>query len=160
MDKDYFSTQLAEALGNAQGVVEAERKLINDGKLETGMKRQLQEIHGEDEQHVRNLERALDAVGRTQDADKSILHGRKICERLVEESGDEPLELLRAAILTKYRLADTQELFYNLCDEIGFVDICDLFETNLEEEEDHLDYMREQAMLLARERITGESLTE
>lgn len=157
MDKDYLSTQIAEALGNAQGVVEAEHELLNDGRLETGMKRQLQEIHDEDEKAIRNLEAALDTVGRTDETDKSINRGRKICEQIVKVSGDEPLEVIKATILAKYRLADSQELFYNLCDEVGYGDMCELFESNIEDEEDHLDYLREQAILIARERITGES---
>lgn len=160
MDKQYLSEQLAEALGNAQGIIESERRLINDGQLEFGMKRQLQEIYGEDEEHVRNIEQALDAVGRTPDSEKSIERGRSICRRLVESSGDDPIEMLKATILAKYMFADSQELFCNLCGEIGQDDICELFVTNLEEEEDHLDYLRQQAMLMARERVTGIPVTE
>ncbi len=159
MDRDYLSTQIAEALGSAQAIVEAEHKLINDGQLEVGMKRQLQQIHDEDEENVKNLEKALETVGRTSDTDKSIQKGKESCERIVSMSGDDPLEVLKATILAKYKLADSQELFYNLCEEIGHEDLCDLFETSLEDEEDHLDYMREQAILIARERITGVSAT-
>jgi len=159
MDKEYLSTQLAEALGIAHGIVEAEHKLLNDENLVFGMKRQLQEIHDEDEKHVKNLERALDAVGRGDNIEKSIEHGRKVCHQLIEMSGDDPIEMVKATILAKYRLADSQELFYNICDVVGHTDICELFEENLEEEEDHLDYLREQAMLMAHSRITGESIT-
>jgi bacterioferritin (cytochrome b1) len=74
--------------------------------------------------------------------------------------GDDPLEMLRATVLAKYKLADSEELFYNLCSEIGHDDICGIFETGLENEEYHIDYLREQAIIMAHERITGVSATE
>lgn len=160
MDKEYFSSLVAESLGTAQGIVDFEHKLINDGKLEVGMKRQLQEIHDEDEQHVKNLEKVLDQVGHSADNTDRISRGRRMCDEIIRLSGDDPIDLVKGTILAKYRLADSQELFYNLCDEVGYSQVCDIFETNLEEEEDHLDYLREQAILMARERITGTPITE
>lgn len=160
MDKDYLSAQIAEALGNAQGIVETEHKLLNDKGLVFGMKRQLQDIHSDDEEQVSNIERVLDRVGRTPDTQKWIERGRALCSRIIDMPDDDPLEILRATILAKYKLADSMEFLYGLCDEIGQDDICEVFETNLEEEEDHLDYLREQAMLIARERATGISATK
>lgn len=160
MDRSYLSAAVAETLGNEYGVVEAEHKLINNGMLEPGMKRQLQDIRDEDEQHIRNLEQALQAIGRTDETERRIQHGKEVCMRIVGSSGGDPIDMLRATILAKYKSADAEEMFYELCDEIGDEDICGLFETNLEEEEDHLDYLREQALLMARERLTGESAVE
>ena len=160
MDRNYLSAELAEALGLEQGIVDAEHKLINDGKLEFGMKRQLQDIHDEDEQHVRSLEKALDLIGRTDETASRIERGRRICENIVKMAGDDPLDLLRATILAKYKSSDSAEMFYDLCDEIGEGEVCDIFEEALEDDEDHLDYLREQAMLMARERITGVSAVE
>ncbi|MBI2844670.1 MAG: hypothetical protein HYX78_14850 [Armatimonadetes bacterium] len=160
MDRDYFADQLAEALGFEEGVVEAEHKLINDGQLEFGMKRQLQDIHDQDEQHVRNLQRALDAVGRTGEAESKMKRGKKICEQIIEMAGDEPIELLKSTILAKYRSSDTSEMFYELCDEVGASEVCDVFENALEDDEDHIDYLREQAMIMTRERVTGQSAVE
>jgi ferritin-like metal-binding protein YciE len=160
MDKEYFSSLVAESLGTAQGIVDVEHKLMNDGKLEVGMKRQLQEIHNEDEQHVKNLEKVLDELGHPKDFQERMERGRRMCEQIIRLSGDDPIDLVKGTILAKYRLADSQELFYNLCDEVGYSDVCEVFETNLEEEEDQLDYLREQAMLMARERITGTSATK
>jgi bacterioferritin (cytochrome b1) len=160
MDRKYLSAQLAESIGTAQGIVEAEHKLINDGQLVFGMKSQLQEIYDEDEKHIQQLEIALNIIGRSDDVDENIDKGKRICSRIVDIAGDDPLDRLRATILTKYRLADSQELFYNMCEEMGEKDVCDIFETVLEDEEDHLDYMREQAMLMAHERITGISAAE
>ena len=160
MDREYLSATLAEALGNEYGVVEAEHRLLNDGKLEVGMKRQLQDIHDEDEQHVRNLETALDIIGRPENVDAKIQHGKETCLRMVHMGGDDPIDILRGTILAKYRSADAEETLYSVCDEIDREGICELFETNLEEEEDHIDYLREQAIIMTRERITGESATE
>lgn len=159
MDREYLSTQLAEALGTAQGMLDAEHKLLNSEGLETGMKRQLQEIHDQDEQLINRLERVLDEIEHKGDIDGSTRRGRKITQQLMDTSEDDPIEMIRTLILIKYRLSDSQELFYNLCEEIGHTDACDVFEENLEDEEDQLDYLREQAMLMARERITGEPVT-
>ncbi len=160
MDSNYLSATLAETLGNEYGVIEAEHKLINDGQLEPGMKRQLQDIHDEDQQHVRNMERALEIIGRPADAEQRIKRGKEVCMKIVETTSDDPIDMLRATILAKYKSADAEEMFYELCEEIGQEDVCGLFETNLEEEEDHLDYLREQAVLMARERITGEPVAD
>lgn len=156
MDRDYLSAKLAEALGNEHGVVEAEHKLLNDGALAMGMKRQLLEIHNEDEQHVRNLTKALEMIGPADNAQQSIELGKERCLRMIESGGDDPIDRLNAMILAKYRSADSEELFYELCGEMGQDDICDLFEISLEEEEDHLDYLREQSLIMTRARITGE----
>lgn len=160
MDREYFAEQLADALGFEQGIVEAEHKLLNDGQLETGMKRTLQDIHDQDEQHIRNLERALESVGRPKSADARISHGKRMCEQIMEMSGDDPIEMVKATVLAKYRSSDTSEMFYELCDDIGESEICDVFENALEDDEDHLDYLREQAVLMTRERITGQSVME
>ncbi|MEN6521015.1 MAG: hypothetical protein ABFD46_07695 [Armatimonadota bacterium] len=156
MDREYLSTQLAEALGTAQGMRMIEHKLLNSEGLETGMKRQLQDIHDQDEQLINRLERVLDEISHGGDFDESIQRGLKIAQQLIDMSGNDIIELLRTVILIKYRLSDSQELFYNLCEEIGHDESCDIFEENLEDEEDHLDYLREQAILMARERITGQ----
>jgi rubrerythrin len=156
MDRDYLSIKLAETLGNEYGVVEAEHKLMNDGQLEPGMKRQLLDMHDEDERHVRNLERALEIVGRADGVDKAIDRGKEACLRMIAGSGDDPIDVLRSTILAKYKSVDAEETFFELCDEIGEDDACELFEVNIEEEEDHIEYLREQAMLMTRERVTGE----
>jgi len=159
MDKKYLSNLLAEALGTAQGMLDIEHKLLNTEGLEVGMKRQLQDIHDQDEQMAKRLERVLNEIGYDGDINPSIDKGRDVAHQLMKMSGDDPIELLKTVILVKYRLSDSQELFYNLCDEIGQSDACDIFEENLEDEEDQLDYLREQAILMARERITGLPVT-
>lgn len=160
MDKEYFAEQLAEALGFEQGIVEAEHKLLNDGNLEVGMKRTLQDIHDQDEQHVRNLERALETVGKPKTADSKISHGKKMCQNIISMSGDDPIEMVKSTVLAKYRSSDASEIFYELCDDVGSEEICEIFENTLEDDEDHLDYLREQAMLMTRERVTGQSVVE
>jgi len=156
MDKNYLSTQIAEALGWEQGVVEAEHRLMNDGTLEFGMKRQLQEIHSEDQRHVSTLQKVLDVVGRTGETESKIEQGREMADQIVRLSGDDALGLLKGTILAKYRSSDSAEMLYDLCDEMGETDICDMFEQTLEEDQDQLDYLREQAILMSRERIAGQ----
>lgn len=156
MDKKYLSNQLAEALGTAQGMLEIEHKLLNSEGLKTGMKRQLQDIHDQDEQLINRLERVLNEIGYDGDINPSINRGRDVAHQLLRMSGDDPIEVLKTAILVKYRLSDSQEMFYNLCNEIGESETCDIFEENLEDGEDQLDYLREQAILMAHERITGQ----
>lgn len=155
MDKSYLTSTLAETLGNELGILEAEHRLLNTTQLEFGMKRQLQDIHDQDEKHVKNLTMALDTFGKTSETDSQIERGKKMCEQIVEQYGDDPINMIKATVLAKYKSADAAELIYNLCSDAGQPDICDTFEDIVDDVEDQIEYLREQAVLMAKERLAA-----
>ena len=157
--KEFVIQELSDALAVEKAIVENERALA--GVIDDAEVRQaLEHMATEDEGHVANFERVIEAMGAK--PVKVEFDDRKMVNSLkrVAQEGEEVLERLSAHSLLKHKAVDTGELFHVLAEELGKPKALQPLDVNLREDQGHAKQLKEVCLKLGRQMATEDGGTQ
>lgn len=151
--KEFVVQELSDALAVEKAIVDNERALV--GVVDDAEARQaLEQMVTEDEGHVANFERVIEAMGakpvKVEADDRKMVNSLK----RVAQEGEEVLERLSAHSLLKHKAVDTGELFHALAEELGKPKALTPLDVNLREDTAHAKQLKEICLKLGRQMAT------
>lgn len=154
--KQFVVQELSDALSVEKAIVENERALARDvGNTE--LRQALEEMANEDEGHVANFERVLEALGekpvKVEPDDRKVLNAL----RKVAQDGEEETERLSAHRLLKAKAVEAGEIFHAVSEQLGKPASMKPLDVNLREDKRHANRLHDFMLQMAQEEATSGS---
>lgn len=154
--KDFVLQQLSNALVVEQAIAENEERLgaqVSDPQIQ----QQLQQMANEDQGHVANFQRAIEAMGAQPLPPEPDAETLVSALRRTVQTGQEELLRLEAHGLLKHKAVCAGKMFHAIAEQLGNPPAMQPLDVNLNEDLRHEQQLSEGLIKLAQEQATAGS---